>query len=220
MERIIEPELMDDPAQARAYAAADFDAPHSALIDHLSTCFPGFEPTGPVLDLGCGPADITVRLARLYPRAPIHGLDGAPAMLDEARRRIADEELQARITLYEGRLPEVRLPVDRYALVASNSLLHHLHEPAVLWDSVTRYAAPAAPVFIADLMRPESESRRQALAERYSADAPEILRRDFRHSLAAAFRVDEVRAQLDSAGLHHFDVRAVSDRHLIAWGRR
>ena len=220
MERIVEPELMDDPAQAQAYAAANFDAPHSALVDHLHACFPDFEPTGAVLDLGCGPADITVRLARRYPRASIHGLDGAPAMLDEARRRIAHEGLQSRITLFEGRLPGVRLPTDRYALVVSNSLLHHLHDPAVLWDSVTRYAAPGAPVFIADLMRPDSESRWRTLAERYSADEPEILRRDFRHSLAAAFRVDEVRAQLDNGGLAHFDVKAVSDRHLIAWGRR
>lgn len=219
MERIVEPELMDDPVQARAYAAADFDAPHGALMEQLRACFPDFEPTGSVLDLGCGPADITMRLARLYPRAPIHGLDGAPAMLDAARRRIAREKLQNRITLFEGLLPGVRLPVDTYAMVVSNSLLHHLHDPAVLWDSVTRYAAPGAPVFIADLMRPDSEARWQALTEQYSVDEPEILRRDFRHSLAAAFRVDEVRAQLDSAGLAQFTVQAVSDRHLIAWGR-
>ena len=220
MERIPEPELMEDSAQARAYAAADFEAPHSAILTHFQACFPHFAPTGALLDLGCGAADFTVRLARLYPQVPVHGLDGAPAMLAEARRRVAREGLSDRITLIEACLPSVRLPVEKYALVFSNSLLHHLHEPAALWDTVLQHTAPGAPVFVADLLRPRSEAHWHALTQRYSAGEPDVLRRDFRHSLAAAFTVEEVLGQLDRAGLEQFRVEAISDRHLTAWGRR
>lgn len=219
MDRIPEPELMDDPAQARAYAAGDFDAPHGAIVGHLRNCFPDFTPTGPVLDLGCGPADITVRVARLFPMTTIDGLDGAGAMLAEARRRIMAEGLQQRVRLREGRLPDTDLPLAAYSLVVSNSLLHHLHDPVVLWESVKRHGAPGAAVFIADLMRPASAAQWQDLTQRYSTNEPEVLRHDFRHSLAAAFTVPEVRRQLDRAGLAHFEVTAVSDRHLIVWGR-
>ena len=35
MQRIPEPEVMDDPVQAEAYAAADFEAAHSRIVDEV-----------------------------------------------------------------------------------------------------------------------------------------------------------------------------------------
>ena len=69
MERIPEPELMDDPAQAYAYANADFSEPHQAFVERFTQCFPGHAPRR-VLDLGCGAADITIRFARAYADCP------------------------------------------------------------------------------------------------------------------------------------------------------
>ena len=46
-----------------------------------------------------------------------------------------------------------------------------------------------------------------------------MLKRDFHQSLLAAYTPDEVRAQLATAGLDQLKVEAVSDRHLIVWGR-
>jgi hypothetical protein len=71
-----------------------------------------------------------------------------------------------------------------------------------------------------DLMRPNSRESAEALVEEHAAGEPEILRRDFFNSLLAAFRPEEVREQIKAAGLHSFAVEAVSDRHLIAFGRR
>jgi hypothetical protein len=49
--------------------------------------------------------------------------------------------------------------------------------------------------------------------------SPRLLRRDFYNSLLAAYRTDEVRAQLEIAGLGHLESETVSDRHFIVWGR-
>jgi hypothetical protein len=46
-----------------------------------------------------------------------------------------------------------------------------------------------------------------------------VLRRDFRNSLAAAFTLEEIRQQIENAGLAHLAVRAVSNRHLAVSGR-
>ncbi len=69
-----------------------------------------------------------------------------------------------------------------------------------------------------DLMRPESEVEVLRLVELYVANEPDVLRHDFQHSLFAAYRVDEVRAQLDAAGLNKLTVEAVSDRHQVIVG--
>jgi len=69
MERILEPELMGDMEQAEAYANADFEEPHSRVIELLAAEFQRPRISGRILDLGCGPGDITFRLARRFPEA-------------------------------------------------------------------------------------------------------------------------------------------------------
>lgn len=219
MERIPEPELMDDVAQARAYAEADFEAPHSMFVEVFRERFPGFVPSGYVLDLGCGPADITRRFAEAFPDCRVDGVDGAAAMLAHGERVICERGLADRVRLVHGQLPGAALPRERYDLVISNSLLHHLHAPEVLWVEVKRRARPGAPVFIMDLMRPDSPETAEAMVEAYAADEPEVLRRDFHHSLLAAFRPAEVREQLAAAALDGLQVEVISDRHLIVHGR-
>ena len=90
MERIPEPDLMDDAEQAEAYAEADFSEPHEAFVRHFKTCFPDFL-SGELLDLGCGTADVIIRLARVFPGVNITGIDGAQAMLDLRSTYINDQ---------------------------------------------------------------------------------------------------------------------------------
>lgn len=219
MQRVPEPELMDEEDQARAYAEADFSEPHSHFVSLFQTAFSDDVFAGTVLDLGCGSADVTVRFARAFPNCRIDGVDGAEAMLGFGRKAVFSAGLEHRIRLIRGYLPDASLPLKSYDAVISNSLLHHLADPMVLWTSVQRFGKPGAPVFIMDLLRPQSEEQLNELVLHYAADAPEVLKRDFSASLRAAYRPDEIRAQLDNAELAGFTVDIVSDRHLVVSGR-
>jgi trans-aconitate methyltransferase len=217
--RIQEPELMDEAEQARAYSEANFAEAHDRCVA-LCEEFVGRDGlVGTILDLGCGPADVTVRLARRFPRAVFHGVDGAEAMLAHGRARVTREGLADRIRLTRALLPREAPPLEQYDGVVSNSLLHHLHDPAVLWEAVGRWAKPHAPVFVMDLRRPATLEDARRLVAANTAAEPEVLQRDFFNSLCAAFRPDEVRAQLRQAGLA-LEVLEVGDRHLVARGHR
>src|SRR3569833_876865 len=98
MQRIPEPELMDDDAQARAYAEAEFEDAHARFIALFRERFAVVVFLGLVLVLRCGPADITVRFARAYLFCVVHGVDGAAALLSYGDRRVVLEVLQSRIT--------------------------------------------------------------------------------------------------------------------------
>lgn len=217
MERVPEPELMSDPAQARAYAEADFSEPHDAFVDRFRERFPDGRPRR-VLDLGCGPADVTCRFARAYPDATIVGVDGAAAMIELARAALARAGLGERVTLVTARLPGADLPARHFDAVISNSLLHHLGDPAVLWQTIAVHAAPGAAVFVMDLARPASPAQARTYVARYAAGEPAILQRDFYNSLLAAFTPEEIRAQLARAMLP-FAVERASDRHVVIHGR-
>lgn len=219
MKRVPEPELMDEAEQARAYAEADFSEPNQLFVETFRRQFPRFDGQS-ILDLGCGPADICLRLAREFPRSRVVGVDGAPAMLRLARAAVEGAGLAGRIELVQARLGAAQGPSGRYDAVVSNSLLHHLAEPGVLWEAVWAHGAPGAAILVMDLIRPDSPAAARGLVETYSADEPDVLRRDFYNSLLAAYRLEEVRAQLERAGLDGLVCEGASDRHLLVRGVR
>jgi len=216
IERTPEPDLMNDTAQAEAYAGTDFSEPHDAFVAHFADRFQDFKGSS-VLDLGCGTADVIIRFAHAFPSAHITGVDGAEAMLNIGSRDIERCGLADRIKLQKCTLPDNDLSGKRYDALISNSLLHHLKDPFILWNIIKECVKDNAPVFVMDLMRPETEDRARELLGMYASDAPEILQEDFYNSLLASYTVDEIKEQLNRAGLPFF-VEAVSDRHLIAWG--
>jgi len=219
VDRIPEPELMDDFEQARAYAGADFEEPNRLFVELFRSQFPDWAGEGAILDLGCGPGDIVLRLARQYPACDVTGLDGSAAMLEFAGRALAGSELRARVRFVRGLLPGAQLPRPRYQAITSNSLLHHLHDPDVLWAAVREFAGADAPILVMDLMRPPSRERAEEIVEAYAGGEPPVLRTDFYNSLLAAFEPAEVEDQIARAGLGNMHVEAVSDRHLAVWGR-
>lgn len=220
MQRIPEPEdLMNDAAQAQAYAEADFSEPNTLFVELLERLGPR-KLAGQLLDLGCGPADIPLQLAARHKDLEIDAVDGAAAMLDRAQRHLdARPDVTGRVRLLCEYLPCPVLPSKHYRYVVSNSLLHHLEDPRVLWQTVKQSARPGAVVLVMDLARPASTTAVDGLVETYAIDAPEILRRDFRNSLFAAYTIAEVQDQLSEVGLSGLTVNAVSDRHLAVQGQ-
>lgn len=214
MQRRAEPELMDAPAQVQAYATADFAESNQAFVDRF-VASAAADPPGALIDLGCGPGDICLRLARALPEWRILGLDAGPNMLAWAARSVAAAGLSDRIALLEGRLP-CALP-DGITAIVSNSLLHHLPDPFSLWRTIADRVG--CRVQVMDLHRPDSIDEVEALVATHAADAPDVLANDFRNSLRAAYTADEVKAQLRECGLDQLTVTRPSDRHWNVSGR-
>jgi SAM-dependent methyltransferase len=220
MERIPEDELMDMPLNAQAYAGADFSEPNSKFVAQFSDKFPAFNGKH-IIDLGCGPADITIRLAALYPRARVVGLDGADAMLDIARKAIFRQAALAnRVEVRRWQIGKEAYPVgsEVFDAVVSNSLLHHMRYPLDLWRVIRERAAPGAAVLVMDLIRPQSRVDAENIVEKYSDTEPDVLRVDFLNSLLAAYRPDEIMKQLVSINMDSLHIEVISDRHFIVFG--
>ena len=216
MQRCPEPELMNGVDQVAAYAAADFSAGDGVTIDRIRSLIAerplGSNPV--VVDLGCGPGNITLLLARLLPEARVIGIDGAERMLELARQRAADQGLA--IEFLHQDLRQIRgLKAD---LVVSNSLLHQLHDPLLLWRVTSELANRGCRVLHRDLRRPESMEELNHLQALHLPDAPEVLIEDFRASLRAAFEPSEVAEQLRITAMQQLSVQLEGDRYLVVSG--
>jgi trans-aconitate methyltransferase len=218
MKRIAEPELMDSEAQTLAYAQADFEEANTLFADNFLDRFAGLGPTGQMADLGCGPGDIAIRLAMALPGWQVTGIDAGENMLRRARERLESESLGERVNFRLAYLPDPSLPKKTWDAVISNSLLHHLPDPLVLWESISGLGVDGAAVQVMDLVRPDSATAARDLVDRYADGAPEILREDFYNSLLAAYTISEIQEQLAQAKLEQLRVEPASDRHWIVSG--
>ena len=218
MKRIPEPELMDSEAQTQAYAGAEFSEPNQLFIDRFRSSFADLPVSGLGADLGCGPGDITLRLAQMLPGWRWHGIDAGPNMLKLAEQALAETPLSEQVELLCHRIPDPELGERGYQALVSNSLLHHLPAPDSLWITIRQMAAAGARVMVMDLIRPDSTELAQALVDQHAAGEPDILREDFYNSLCAAYTVNELKQQLTANQLDHFQLEMISDRHWMAWG--
>jgi ubiquinone/menaquinone biosynthesis C-methylase UbiE len=215
MQRVLEPEIMADSEQTLVYARADFSTSNQWFVDHLVER--GAVTLRNAVDLGCGPGDVMLRLARACPDIRITAVDGSPAMIALARQAVAAAGFEGRISAIEGYIPGLALPEQSFEAVLSKDLLHHLPDPSVLWQEAARLGRPGAPICVMDLIRPASQQDAHEIVEAVAGKEPPLLKADFYNSLCAAFTLDEAAAQVRQAGLD-LTVRQVSARHMVIEG--
>ncbi len=217
MERVLEPEVMDDPEQVLAYAGADFEQENQGFVDQFFTLYPDLESPH-ILDLGCGPGDIPIRVARRHATCRITGIDASQPMIAYAEQAVQKAGFQDRVQFFCQRFQDVKLSSPADAMI-SNSLVHHVPNPLRFWYCLKSLVKPGGRVLVMDLLRPESPEAAQTIVDEQAASEPKRLRQDFYHSLLAAFTEDEVAAQLAELNLSRLMVDVPDDRHWIVYGQ-
>ncbi len=216
MERRPEPELMDLAHEVQAYVDADFSEVNARFVASAVELAAANRAVR-VLDIGCGPGDIPLAIAAVRTGWTITAVDGSMPMLEIARTRASQRRLD-NIRFLQADAKSLDFSPARFDLILSNSLLHHLPEPAGLWRSIRRAAAEGAVLFLRDLARPQSPVVAQQIVADHAGNESAMLQEELYRSLLAAFTVDEVRDQVRAAGLFSISVTMSSDRHLDALG--
>jgi ubiquinone/menaquinone biosynthesis C-methylase UbiE len=208
--RVLEPEVMDSPAEAEDYDAMDHAQVNRAFVTDFLTFCP--TPTS-VLDIGTGTAQIPIELCRQNPTVRVLGIDLAEHMLAVGRRNVHMVGLDERIEL--GRVDAKGLPFadGAFGAVISNSIIHHIPEPRLVVQEMARATAAGGAVFVRDLLRPETDAGVRKLVDMYAAGANAHQRQMFDDSLRAALTLDEIRALVQSVGFEPNGVQQTTDRH-------
>ncbi|HOQ33221.1 MAG TPA: class I SAM-dependent methyltransferase [Candidatus Hydrogenedens sp.] len=213
LERQPEPEFMDDPLEAEAYSVTDFSDVNQKFVDTFCAALP-LSGNLLILDLGCGPGDITYRMHLCCEQHKIIGIDGSPSMLRFAQKQSGSRSLTW--VLADAKcLPFVNESVD---VILSNSLLHHIWDPKPLWMEIKRVIKSGGFLFLRDLFRPESEREARKIVELYAGDASDLLKQEYYRSLLSAFTPEEIQEQLAECGLEYLSVKCVTDRHVDIFG--
>ncbi len=210
LKRTLEPEVMDSDSEALDYDDMDHTAVNVRFVEDLQAFGP---PTGNVLDLGCGTAQLPVLLCESNEQVRIMAVDLSRSMLDAAVYNVEAAGLIDRIQLALVDAKETELEDDLFDAVISNSIIHHIPDPRVVLAEAVRITRPGGLLFFRDLMRPDGESDVDRLVSQYAGEEKEHAQQMFRDSLHAALRLDEIQALVSELGFEAVTVEATSDRH-------
>jgi ubiquinone/menaquinone biosynthesis C-methylase UbiE len=210
--RILEPEVMDDPAEAIAYDAMDFSAVNQDFVDLIAATYPQAKAT--VLDLGTGTAQIPILLSKQRPQWQIIGTDLAQSMLALGQKNVTAAGLEAQIELVIADAKKLPWPNQSFDVIISNSLIHHLPDPLPCFREMARLLKPQGAIILRDLFRPWSVAEiDQIVAAAEGPGFDDRQRQLFWDSLHAAFTPGEIQAIAQSAGLANAHIYQSSERH-------
>ncbi len=225
MLRITEPELMTELEQVNVYAETDFSDSDgkmvSRLVELINESKKNLQRESLLIDLGCGPGNITQRLASHWPEINVVGIDGSTEMLRIARQRQFSSKNKSSLSglsYKEGNissLSKTRLNLSNFAdVVVSNSFIHHVHDFKFFLKSLKAISKKGTLYFHRDLRRPLSSNQALDLQKKHLPNAHPIMIRDFIASLKAAFTRDEVVNYLEKSSWQNYKVIEVEDRYL------
>lgn len=219
LSRVLEPEVMDTPQEARDYDSMDHAAVNRLFVIDL-LAFLGTLPEQErhdILDLGTGTAQIPIEFCRQSADGRILAVDAAIEMLELARYNLELASVTTRVQLAHVDAKQLPYPDAMFDIVMSNSIVHHIPEPATAIAEAVRVLKPGGAIFFRDLMRPESDAEVQRLVQLYAGECNDHQRAMFDASLRAALTLDEIRALIVPLGFSVETVTATSDRHWT-WG--
>jgi ubiquinone/menaquinone biosynthesis C-methylase UbiE len=131
----------------------------TVLKSHLwrtieNSCFyliPRIEPDMKILDVGCGPGNLTCDFARLVPQGSVIGLDRSEHVLDEAKKMAGNRGV-TNISFVTGNIFSLDYPDDEFDIVHAHQVLQHVGDVSSAMKEMYRVAKPGGIIATRDLI--------------------------------------------------------------------
>ncbi len=197
MERVAEPELMETKEQVISYSEADFSEGEDNLINQIDYYLLknkiSLDEKDLIVDLGCGPGNISEKLATRWPNTEVADIKNFELSAISQKKEIN--------------------------LLVSNSLIHHLTHLDDFFKTIVRLSNSFTVNFHKDLKRPLDEKSALELKTKCSSKYNNILTNDYYASLKASYTYKELKDFLLKNNLLSMEVFEDCDQYLIVYGK-
>jgi trans-aconitate methyltransferase len=229
MERIPEPELMEEKKQVISYDKADFSEGEVNLINQIDHYLLrkniSLGEKDLIVDLGCGPGNISEKLAIKWPNTEVIGIDGSKEMIlrAEYNKNISNNQKKLKNLLYIcSDIKDIKsdnfLFNKEISLLVSNSLIHHITYIEDFFNTIKSLSSNSTVNFHKDLKRPLDEKSALELKAQCSKIYNETLTNDYYASLKASHTFKELKKFTLENNLSSLEVFEDGDKYLIVYG--
>ena len=229
MERIPEPELMEEKKQVISYDEADFSEGEVNLINQIDHYLLrkniSLGEKDLIVDLGCGPGNISEKLAIKWPNTEVIGIDGSKEMIlrAEYNKNISNNQKKLQNLRYIcSDIKDIKsdnfLFKKEISLLVSNSLIHHITYIEDFFNTIKSLSSNSTVNFHKDLKRPLDEKSALELKAQCSKIYNETLTNDYYASLKASYTFKELKNFTLENNLSSLEVFEDGDKYLIVYG--
>lgn len=139
---------------------------------------------GIFLEVGPGPAFVSIEISKRILQAQIIGLDISEMMIGIGRRNVAEAGLSERISFRHGDAAKMPFDDAKFDFVVSSGSLHHWNKPVEVFDEIHRVLKLGQPALVYDV-------RKDALKEKVDEFSHHIkscfMRWGLRHSVGESY---------------------------------
>ena len=228
MERVPEPELMEEKEQVISYDEADFSEGEVNLINQINHYLLkkniSLGEKDLIVDLGCGPGNISEKLAIKWSNTEVIGIDGSKEMIlrAEYNKNISTDQTKLKNLRYICSdirdIKSSNFLIKKISLLVSNSLIHHITNLEDFFETIRSLSSNVTINFHKDLKRPLDEKSALELKAQCATKYNEILTNDYYASLRASYTFKELKNFTLENDLSSLDVFEEDDKYLIVYG--
>ena len=178
-----------------------------------------------IVDLGCGPGNISEKLAIKWPHTEVVGIDGSKEMIlrAEYNKKISTNQKKLKNLGYicsdiKNIKSDNFLFKKEISLLVSNSLIHHITYIEDFFNTIKSLSSNSTVNFHKDLKRPLDEKSALELKAQCSKIYNETLTNDYYASLKASYSFKELKNFTLENNLSSLEVFEDGDKYLIVYG--
>ncbi|MFW9876382.1 MAG: class I SAM-dependent methyltransferase [Candidatus Thorarchaeota archaeon] len=88
-----------------------------------------YNPSGKLMDLGCGSGNLIIQIAKHFPNLDLKAVDVSLEVLDLAKARVIEKNMSNNIEFKFGSAEDLPFPDNSFDFVVSTLSLHHWKDP-------------------------------------------------------------------------------------------
>lgn len=183
---------------------------HNKVVKQLKK----MDPSGKLVDIGCGAGNVLVKIAKAMPDLDLYGVDMSIEILELARNKAKKEGVKNKIEFKPGSGENLPFEDNSIDYVVSTLSLHHWLNPDQVFKQVERVLKPDGVFLIFDFRRDARKFWHAFFKFVTRILVPKPLKRikEPYGSLIAAHTPSEVRKLLKGTGFQGIDIKG-----FLAW---
>ncbi len=169
------------------------------LAEKVVSLFEG----GKLLEIGPGPAYVSIEIAKRLPKVEIIGLEISDTMIEIAKKNAKEHEVSEKITLKKGDASKMPLEDSEFDFVITSGSLHHWKKPTQVVDEIYRVLRPGCRALVSDLMKDAPKEKVDDFANKIDS---KLMRWGLKHSFKESYTARQIEQMIKSTHFREIEI--------------
>lgn len=169
------------------------------LAEKVVSLFEG----GKLLEIGPGPAYVSIEIAKRLPKVEIIGLEISDTMIEIAKKNAKEHEVSEKITLKKGDASKMPLEDSEFDFVITSGSLHHWKKPTQVVDEIYRVLRPGCRALVFDLRKDAPKEKVDDFANKIDS---KLMRWGLKHSFKESYTARQIEQMIKSTHFREIEI--------------